>query len=116
MTSTSHPLVWTKAPIAAPPLGAVAREIARVDVFSSLAESRRDWLELEAVARASPYQAFAFAEAWFLTIGAASGVELFIVMRATRPANLPSCCRSPGAGAVRSPWRPSLAAGTPILT
>jgi CelD/BcsL family acetyltransferase involved in cellulose biosynthesis len=80
MTSTSHPLVWTKAPIAAQPLGAAEGEIGRVDVFSSLAESRRDWLELEAVARASPYQAFAFAEAWFATIGAASGVEPFIVV------------------------------------
>ena len=80
MTSTSHPVVWTKTPIAARAPRASEGEIARVEVFPTLGQTRRDWLELEAVARASPYQAFAFAEAWFSTIGAAGGFEPFIVV------------------------------------
>jgi CelD/BcsL family acetyltransferase involved in cellulose biosynthesis len=58
----------------------VEADVARVDVFASLAEARRDWDELEAVAGASPYQAFAFADAWFATIGAARRVSPFIVV------------------------------------
>jgi CelD/BcsL family acetyltransferase involved in cellulose biosynthesis len=80
MTSTSHPGEWTNAPIAAPAPRAIEGEIARVEVFPTLAEARRDWLELQAVARASPYQAFVFAEAWFATIGAAGGFEPLIVV------------------------------------
>ena len=80
MTSTSHPLLWIKAPSAANAPRVVEGEIARVETFPSLAEARRDWLELEAVARASPYQAFAFAEAWFGTIGSAGGFKPFIVV------------------------------------
>lgn len=80
MTSTSHPVAWTKTPITARARRASEGEIARVEVFPTLAQTRRDWLELEAVARASPYQAFAFAEAWFATIGSASGFEPFIVV------------------------------------
>ena len=82
MTSTSHPLVWTKAPAVAPaaPLAAVAGEAAQVNVIPSLAEARRDWIDLQAAACASPYQSFAFAEAWFATMGAASGIEPFIVV------------------------------------
>jgi CelD/BcsL family acetyltransferase involved in cellulose biosynthesis len=91
MTSTSHPLVWTKRPAAAPtaPLLAVAGEAAQVDVFPSLAEARRDWLDLQAAACASPYQSFAFAEAWFETVGLASGIEPFIVV-AKDASGLPS--------------------------
>jgi CelD/BcsL family acetyltransferase involved in cellulose biosynthesis len=54
--------------------------VARIDVFASLAEARPDWDELEAVAGASPYQAFAFADAWFQTIGAARRASPFIVV------------------------------------
>jgi CelD/BcsL family acetyltransferase involved in cellulose biosynthesis len=63
----------TQAPI-------VEADVARVDVFASLAEARRDWDELEAVAGASPYQAFAFADAWFQAIGAARRASPFIVV------------------------------------
>jgi CelD/BcsL family acetyltransferase involved in cellulose biosynthesis len=82
MTSTSHPLAWIEAPAATPaaPLVAVADEAAQVEIFPSLAEARRDWVDLQAAACASPYQSFAFAEAWFATIGAASGIEPFIVV------------------------------------
>jgi CelD/BcsL family acetyltransferase involved in cellulose biosynthesis len=55
-------------------------DVARVDVFLSLGEARRDWAELEAVSPASPYQAFAFADAWFATIGAARHASQFIVV------------------------------------
>jgi CelD/BcsL family acetyltransferase involved in cellulose biosynthesis len=58
----------------------VEPEVARVDVFACLAEARRDWDELEAAAGASPYQAFAFADAWFQTIGAARRASPFIVV------------------------------------
>ena len=58
----------------------VEADVARVDVFASLAEAGRDWDELEAVAGASPYQAFAFADAWFQTIGAAGRASPFIVV------------------------------------
>ena len=58
----------------------VEADVARVDVFASLTEARRDWDELEAVAGASPYQAFAFADAWFQTIGAARRASPFIVV------------------------------------
>ena len=57
-----------------------AVHIARVDVFSSLAEARSDWIELESAASASPYQAYAFAEAWFSTIGAATGASAYIIV------------------------------------
>ena len=55
-------------------------DVARVDVFFSLGEARRDWAELEAVSPASPYQAFAFADAWFATIGAERQASSFIVV------------------------------------
>jgi CelD/BcsL family acetyltransferase involved in cellulose biosynthesis len=58
----------------------IEAEVARVDVFVSLAEARRDWDELEAIAGASPYQAFAFADAWFATIGPARRAAPFIVV------------------------------------
>jgi CelD/BcsL family acetyltransferase involved in cellulose biosynthesis len=82
VTSTSHTVVLTRRPIGiqAPPLDAVDAGITRIEVFLSLAEARRDWHELAAVAVASPYQAFIFAEAWFGTIGAASGAEPFIAV------------------------------------
>ncbi len=80
MTSTSHPLVWTRAPIAAEAPRAIESKIAQVEVFPTLGEARADWLELEAVAGASPYQAFVFAEAWFATLGTGSGFEPFIVV------------------------------------
>jgi CelD/BcsL family acetyltransferase involved in cellulose biosynthesis len=69
---------------AARPPGAVAVDIARVDVFSSLPDARGDWIELEATAGASPYQAYAFAEAWFSTIGAATGARPYIVVARDR--------------------------------
>jgi len=55
-------------------------DVARVDVFASLGEARRDWAELEAVSPASPYQAFAFADGWCSTIGAAHHASPFIVV------------------------------------
>ncbi len=51
------------------PVSLDATGFARVDVFASLAEARRDWAELAALACASPYQSFGFAEAWFETLG-----------------------------------------------
>jgi CelD/BcsL family acetyltransferase involved in cellulose biosynthesis len=57
-----------------------AAQIGRVDVFASLDQARSDWAELEAIAPASPYQRFAFADAWFETIGAAIGAAPFIVV------------------------------------
>jgi CelD/BcsL family acetyltransferase involved in cellulose biosynthesis len=80
MTSTSHPLAWIEAPAAAPAPPLVVDEAARVEIFPSLAEACRDWVDLQAAACASPYQSFAFAEAWFATIGAASGIEPFIIV------------------------------------
>src|SRR6202049_5321767 len=82
MTSTSPTLVLARTPVGAqaPPLGAVDAVITSVEFFLSLAEARRDWHELAAVAVVSPYQAFTFAEAWFGTIGAASGAEPFIAV------------------------------------
>lgn len=78
----------------------VEADVARIDVFASLAEARRDWDELEAVAGASPYQAFAFADAWFATIGAARRASPFIVVareKSGRPlALLPFARRSRG--------------------
>ena len=62
------------------PSTAVEAGIACVDVFVSLAEAHRDWTELEAIDCASPYQSFAFAEAWFSTVGAATGAQPFIVV------------------------------------
>ncbi len=62
------------------PLGALEAEIARVDVFVSLPEAHRDWVDLETTVCASPYQSFAFAEAWFSTVGAATGAQPFIVV------------------------------------
>ncbi len=60
------------------PSTAVEAGIACVDVFVSLAEAHRDWTELEAIDCASPYQSFA--EAWFSTVGAATGAQPFIVV------------------------------------
>jgi CelD/BcsL family acetyltransferase involved in cellulose biosynthesis len=54
--------------------------VAHVDVFGSLAKARTDWSELEAIAGTSPYQALAFAEAWFETVGAARRVSPYIVV------------------------------------
>ena len=62
------------------PVSLKATGFARLDVFLSLAEARRDWAELEAVAGASPYQGFGFAEAWFETIGAERRAAPFIVV------------------------------------
>jgi CelD/BcsL family acetyltransferase involved in cellulose biosynthesis len=62
----------------------VEADVARIDVFASLTGARRDWDELEAVAGASPYQAFAFADAWFATIGAARRASPFIVVARER--------------------------------
>ena len=94
ITSSRSPTSMTIAPAAAPaarPLRTPAAapktqppipdaDVARVDVFASLAEARRDWAELEAVSPASPYQTFAFADGWCSTIGAARHASPFIVV------------------------------------
>ncbi len=62
------------------PVGVDETGFTRVDVFASLAEARRDWAELEAIAYASPYQGFGFAEAWFETLGAERRAAPLIVV------------------------------------
>lgn len=51
--------------VATPHVGASAAAVfTRVETFDSLAAARQNWQRLEAAAPASPYQRFAWAEAW----------------------------------------------------
>lgn len=52
---------------------------AAVAVHGSLAAAAGDWSRLEAVARVSPYQRWAWLDAWMATEGRAAGLRPFIV-------------------------------------
>lgn len=52
---------------------------ATVAVHGSLAAAAADWSQLDAVARVSPYQRWAWLDAWMATEGAAAGLQPFIV-------------------------------------
>ena len=60
-------------PRAAPPF-------ARCEVLIDIDDACAPWAELEACARATPYQGFSLLRAWLATIGRARGVTPFIVV------------------------------------
>ena len=71
----------TRSPSRAQPApDAAARAFARVEVCQTLEAARLAWAALAPEAPASPYQSFAFAQAWFATIGAAAGATPLIVV------------------------------------
>jgi len=57
-----------------------ARAFARCEVLTDMDQARAPWSELEACAIATPYQSFAFLNAWLATIGRARRVTPFIVV------------------------------------
>jgi CelD/BcsL family acetyltransferase involved in cellulose biosynthesis len=61
-------------------LGATRRPFSHCEVFSDLAPVRSAWAELEKLALASPYQGYAFLDAWLRTTGEARAVEPMIVV------------------------------------
>jgi CelD/BcsL family acetyltransferase involved in cellulose biosynthesis len=62
-------------------LGATRRRpFAHCEVFSDPAQARPAWTEIEKLALASPYQGFAFVDAWLRTTGQARAVEPMIVV------------------------------------
>jgi CelD/BcsL family acetyltransferase involved in cellulose biosynthesis len=62
-------------------LGATRRRpFAHCEVFSDLAPARSAWAELETLATASPYQGYAFLDAWLRTKSRACAVEPMIVV------------------------------------
>ena len=67
-------------PRAQPAPDAAARAFARVEICQTLEAARLAWAALTPEAPASPYQSFAFARAWFATIGAAEGATPLIVV------------------------------------
>jgi CelD/BcsL family acetyltransferase involved in cellulose biosynthesis len=56
------------------------RPFARVEVFATVGDAGPAWGQIAQSASASPYQSFAFASAWFATIGAAEGASPLIVV------------------------------------
>jgi len=61
-------------------LGAARRPFAHCEVFSDLAPARSVWAEIEKLAVPSPYQGFAFVDAWLGTKGQARAIEPMIVV------------------------------------
>jgi CelD/BcsL family acetyltransferase involved in cellulose biosynthesis len=59
---------------------ATASPFARCEIHAELSSARAPWIEMEQLGAGSPYQSFAFAQAWQRTIGAARGVRPMIVV------------------------------------
>lgn len=72
-----------------------AAPFAEMVIFDDLGAAEETWRKLERQACATPYQGFAFAEAWFATLGAAQGAKPLVIAaldnRGSPLALLPFC-------------------------
>lgn len=84
MRDRAEGTAWMAAPVdTAGPISARADErtlpFTTVAVHASLAAAASDWSRLERMARVSPYQRWAWVDAWMATDGRAAGLTPFIV-------------------------------------
>ena len=75
--------------------GRAGAPFVEIRIFDDLDAARETWGELESLSSASPYQSFAFASAWFATLGAAQGAKPHLIAaldeRGAPVALLPFC-------------------------